>query len=161
MKVTDAKKVYNFRCSKCHKDKTHNVKESCGGTGYANKKDGSKICYDCCAIEDSESMTETGRITLYLTGENRQYSDGSTGNWYPTKITNWPGTLKFNVLSYSLGRHNWGFDRWDVWFIGPDRRVWWGVHSGYNSQLIHCKQTKHTGYSGDLARRYGLTLESA
>ena len=94
MKVTDAKKVYNFTCSKCHKDKTHNVKGSCGVTGYAIREDGSKICYDCCAIEDSEYMTETGRITLYLTGDLE-----TGGRFTPTEISNWPGTLKFNVLS--------------------------------------------------------------
>ena len=155
MKVSDAKKIYTFTCADCKIEKTHKIEGGCGGVGYAVREDGSKICYLCCATHDKKHMTETGRITLYLTGDLE-----TGGRFTPTEISNWPGTLKFNVLSWRLGGHNWNIPRYNVWFIGPDRRIWYGVHSGYNSQLIHCKQTKHTGYSGDLARRYGLSLES-
>ena len=148
-----------FYCDRCKKEKTHTRPGSSGGTGYGRDSEGQKICYACCGETDLEYMREHGKIALYVSGDNDSFDRYQRGvRFIPKKITNWPGSLEFTVLSWSRGSHNWGIPRYDVWFIGPDDQVWYGVHMGYYTQLIHCKQTKHTGYAGDLARRYGLSL---
>jgi len=81
-------------------------------------------------------MRDTGRAMLYDTGG----INGDKG-----EITNWPGTLRFNVLWRKTGRHNWGLTRHDVWFIGPEGQAWWGVRYGDNTQIVHCKRIKSHG----------------
>lgn len=166
-------KTHFFVCDNCHNEITH---ESDFSTGYGVNSEDQKVCYACCAISDKKHMLEHGRICLYLTfgidaaqnhdpiihtgenGDTLTYSRGIRS--IPKEITNWPGSLRYNILSWSRGSHNWAIPRYDVWFIGPDDQIWYGRHQGINTQLIHCKKTKHTGYAGDLARRYNLSLES-
>lgn len=90
---------------------------------------GKKYCYECCAELDREFMLKNSKITLYLT---EKY------------VTNWPGTLKFEISTVKDGFHNIARTRTDVWFIGPDNHVWWGVNYGDFSQILYCKRTKQT-----------------
>lgn len=113
-----------FTCFEC--GRTLPVKSS-GGTGYARDNSNRAICYDCCADRDRETMEETGRIALYLTGR---------------EIINWPGTLRFPVRHSRLGRHNLSGTRTDVWFQGPDGAEWHGVQYGKFSQICRCKRLK-------------------
>jgi len=102
------------------------------GTGYGTLPDGTRHCYECCALFESGRMIAEGKTTLYLCG-NR--TTGFT-------LTDWAGYLKFPVRSMRKGRHNWGIPRYDVWFTGPDKRTWHGVQYGDNTQLCHCKRNK-------------------
>lgn len=77
-----------FYCSACHSTKPVAIT---GGTGYATKSNGEKVCYKCCAIEDIRYMNDNGRTTLYYDGR---------------KITNWPGSLEFRAIRYKEGKHN-------------------------------------------------------
>ena len=100
-------------------------------TGYGTFN-GKRHCYDCCANNEKKWMIEKGRTALYL----MQYDDK------PWEVTDWSGKLRFKVTSRRVGRHNWGLKRYDVWFTGPDGRLWWGVQYGDNTQLVHCKATR-------------------
>lgn len=155
--IKQATTEIHFHCDRCGLDKTHTRPGSSGGTGYGRRDDGSIACYACCGESDLEYMREHGKIALYLTGKSLPSASGSVG-FIPEKIVNWPGSISFDVLSWSLGGHNWGIPRYDVWFKGPDGRVWYGVHMGNWTQIVHCKRTKHTGYAGIVARSYGLQL---
>ena len=96
-----------------------------GGTGYAKDGEGRLVCYDCCAKQDVEYMTEHGRITLYDTDKG---------------VSNWPGTLKFAVLRRSKSRHNIAGWRYDLWFRDSEGAEWHGVRYGDMTQLVHCKR---------------------
>lgn len=120
------KSLVSFKCSICNKYKP--IQKS-GGTGYGrDPKTNKKICYDCCALMDKDFMKKNGEITLYLT-ENG--------------ITNWPGTLRFNLVDSKESRTNWNLTRTDVWFMF-DATVWHGYQIGDNTQICHCKRTKRT-----------------
>ena len=128
----------HFHCCECDQDITFH-QEGFGGTGFAVKENGGKVCYECCAKIDTASMIEHGRAVLYLTLDNSHVGNWGARNSY---VGNWPGTLKFRVRAYSTGRHNIAGIRYDVWFRGPDGHVWWGVTYGNFTQLCHCKRTK-------------------
>lgn len=125
----------NFYCSQCKEEKP---RQTIGGTGYAIKGNGHKICYQCCAIIDRQEMIEEGKIVLY-----HMPADGSKP-WNHGKITNWPGTLSFPVSGSSKSFHNFaGKDgRTDFWFKGPDGHIWHGYQIGHYNQIAHCKRTK-------------------
>ena len=115
--------THEFTCADCG---------VCGGTGYAVRDNGDKICYECCAIDDRKYMIEHGRNTLYLVkNAAEQY-----------EITNWPGTLRFRVGTMRKGYHNMAGCRYDVWFVGPDGKTWHGVQYGNNTQICYVKRTK-------------------
>lgn len=59
--------------------------------GYGTDDQGNRHCYDCCARRDREAMLATGRIVLYIDskGEN---------------VTNWPGSLSFEVGTIRASR---------------------------------------------------------
>jgi hypothetical protein len=90
-----------------------------------------RVCYECCATRDKETMRSTGKATLYLT-----YNDGARRGY----VKNWPGTLCF-LGQVSKSRHNISRTRYDVWFMF-EGRVWHGVQYGENTQICHCKRTK-------------------
>lgn len=122
----------DFTCARCGIVKP--VQEN-GGTGYAEREDGSKICYECCAELDRQTLILEGnseRLPLYL-GKDEQ-------GW---KVTNWPGTLVFRPGKVQEGKHNIAGSRTDVWFQGPDGKQWWGVQYGEWTQIIHCKRVKN------------------
>lgn len=122
-----------FNCVHCGAVKP--VQES-GGTGYACREDGSKICYECCAVLDKQTLILEGnsrKLPLYL-------SEDSEG-W---KVSNWPGTLIFRLgKRVQRGKHNIAGSRIDVWFSGPDGKRWWGVQYGKWTQIIHCRRVKN------------------
>lgn len=120
--------ISTFYCHHCNRVKSH---QSNFTVGYGIDQAGNKTCFDCCAIIDRDQMIDEGRIILYL---------DESGN--KMHVTNWPGTLRFEVLSYRRGRHNIAGNRTDVWFRGPDGKVWHGVQYGNRSQLCHCGRTK-------------------
>jgi len=108
-----------------------------GGVGYAEFPGVGKICYDCCARMDAQSMVEQGQTVLYLT--DRKIGEGDWKEWY---VTNWPGTLEFRCIqSPNISKHNIAGIRRDVWFTGPDGYMWHGVAFGDN-QLTRCKRMK-------------------
>lgn len=111
----------NFICSVCGQSKQ---------TGYATRKNGDKVCYDCCGEEDKQWMIDNGSICLYLTCEKTKGT-----------ISNWPGTLSFTAY-ITVGRHNIAGNRYDAWFTGPDGKKWHGVTYGDNTQICHCKKIK-------------------
>lgn len=117
--------MQTFTCSECGAEKEVQTN---GGTGYGEYQ-GRKVYYACCADIDREKMKETGRAVLYLDGIQQ--------------LTNWPGTLRFPVRYSKAGNHNMTGSRIDVWFQGPDGKEWHGVQYGDNTQLCHCKRTKH------------------
>ena len=115
-----------IKCSICNK-----VCQSSGiSTGYGITQKGEKHCYDCCAATDKKDMKANKKIILYLTQKDKSHT-----------LTNWPGTLVFKIGYIRKGRHNWGLNRYDVWF-DFNGYVWHGYQIGDNTQLCHCKQTK-------------------
>lgn len=99
-------------------------------TGFGKDSDGKTFCYECAADLDREQMETDGKTTLYL-------CDGDAPRKY--KVTNWPGSLSFNVGYSKQGRHNMAGTRVDVWFMVGDRQ-WHGTQYGENTQLVHCKR---------------------
>jgi hypothetical protein len=161
-KVIAPDRTHYFHCDRCNLDKTH---ISDFTTGYGTLPNGEIRCFDCCALEDIDQMKKTGQIVLYLTMRDKMKEIKSDPGvlrsrpWMiPDKLTNWPGSLTFEILSWSKGRHNWGIDRYDLWFKGPDDLIWYGRFQGSWTQLTYCKRTKHTGYAGAVANYHGLTL---
>lgn len=138
-----------FICADCQSAKPI---ESQGGTGYASLADGSKICYQCCAVRDAELMRTDGRAVLYLSVDHDSLEDAGVSHEYNTRngihprnygwiLTNWPGTLRLIPFRVRKGRHNIGRIRFDVWFTGPDGKAWHGVNIGDN-QICRCKRLK-------------------
>lgn len=119
------------------------------GTGYGVvKQEGVevKVCYECCGKRDAKDMEDTGKTVLYLTSTvkhptEREYELGYRDTKVYT-VTNWPGTLAFKVFMSKEGHHNFAGSRTDVWFRGPDGKLWWGVQYGDTTQLVHCKRLK-------------------
>ena len=127
----------------------HKVCSDCGATcvgsgintGYATLRDtGAVICFECCGKRDRATMIETGHsknLPLYL--RTVVQPGGTHGK---SEVTNWPGTLRFPVWGLTQGRHNMARTRTDIWFNGPDGRVWHGVQYGNFTQVVHCKRTR-------------------
>lgn len=116
-----------FHCTVCNLDKP-TQKE--GGTGYGQDKDGNKVCYACCAIQDRKEMDETGKFVGYL-------SKGKDEKW---EFTNWPGTLRFPA-NIKKNNHNWhNTQRTDCWFV-VDGFVWHGINLG-DMQICRARRTK-------------------
>ena len=130
-----------FRCRNCGKVKDVQYD---GGTGYARDEADFLVCYDCCGDIDRQYMIDHGKITLYMTIQ----SDGPLGRkarrgYYDrAKLGNWPGTLQFSTGSVKVGYHSIAGNRYDCWFVGPDKHVWHAVQYGDNTQIAHCKRTK-------------------
>ena len=121
--------THEFICRQCNQVKRH---ESNLTTGYGEDKHGNKICFACCAKLDQGDMLREGRATLYL-------SKAENDLW---RVTNWPGSLEFVVSYPRRGRHNIAGQRYDVWFLGPDNRVWHGVQYGEFTQICHVRRTR-------------------
>ena len=102
-------------------------------TGYGtNSTTGQTACYKCCAKRDQESMIETGHsknLPLYYQEDKGE-------------VTNWCGSLRFGVYHARKGYHNMAGGRTDIWFTGPDGKVWHGYQLGQYTQIVHCKRTK-------------------
>ena len=99
--------------------------------GYGIAYDGLTMCYGCCALDDIATMDATGAITLYLVGDR--------ANGY--RVTNWPGSLVFDRVTVTTGRHNIAGKRYDAWF-NHGGHVWHGVRYGDNTEAARFKRTK-------------------
>lgn len=132
-----------FYCSVCKQTKPT---QTSGGTGYATKRNGHKVCYQCCAVVDVKYMQDHGKITLYLVERPERIPDGlqfrnyKTGNYL--WISNWPGTLNFPAYYSRTGRHNIAGEQTFVWFRCPDGAKWYGRQVGNFSQICRCKRLK-------------------
>jgi hypothetical protein len=115
-----------FKCFACKKSITNHSEFT---TGYGLDEHGHKICFFCCAILDKEIMDMEGKISLYLCRKD--------GKYY---VTNWPGTLSFNVRESKIGMHNLAKRRTDVWFIDHNSDKWHGVSYGEFTQVCHCRR---------------------
>lgn len=120
-----------MNCVRC--DKTIVKPTDSVTTGYGIDSEGNKICFACCAEADKHHMRENGRITLYFSPGDR----GGRG-----KVSNWPGSLVWENVHYTIGGHNWGLKRYDCWFWFENCE-WHGVRYGDNTELLHCKQTNN------------------
>jgi len=120
--------THHFYCSHCKTNKTH---ESDFTTGYARKRNGHKVCFDCMATVTEKEMLRDGKTFLYLT-------ETPTGQY---EVSNWCGTWKRRVMYASKGRHNIARVRYDVWFRVKGTE-WHGVQYGDNTQVVHCKMLK-------------------
>ncbi len=140
--------TFSFVCADCGETIEHTNENDCGGTGYGiYKEDGieKKVCYGCCGKRDRANMIETGRATLYLV------QDKPRGVWTNFAVTNWPNTLRFVVSISKVGGHNITGERRDLWFVGPDGKVWWGWNCGDN-QLTHCRRLRGRSRAPGIAR---------
>lgn len=135
-RMTVHKEGVTFHCHDCKQDLPV---QTSGGTGYGYDREDNTVCYACCGIRDEEDMKKYGKALLYLTvtppKEGVRHGFGTGG-----KVSNWPGTLSFNV-GVRVGRHNIAGKRYDVWFAF-DGNMWHGVTYGDNTQICHCKRTK-------------------
>lgn len=102
-------------------------------TGYGETVDGRKHCYVCCAADDRKVMAKTGAVTLYL-------SKHPTLGW---RVTNWPGSLKFQTwgVRHSARGGGFGSQRTDAWFRGPDGFVWHAINRG-DMDIARCRRTR-------------------
>lgn len=105
-------------------------------TGYGTDRAGKTFCYACCAENDKKAMIEDGRACMYLVS-NKDHRSNVVYN-----VTNWLGSLKFQVYHHRVGKHNIAGSRIDAWFKGPDGFVWHAKQYGTMSDICHCKRTK-------------------
>jgi hypothetical protein len=99
-------------------------------TGYGTDNNGKTWCYECIAEKDRDAMIRDGNsrsLPLYLSGD---------------KITNWPGSLKFEARGIRKGRHNIARTQTRAYFNGPDGHVWTGVCVGEWTEVFHARRTK-------------------
>lgn len=106
-------------------------------TGYGIDGDGKKLCYECCARRDEESLQAGQPTLLYL-----RFDD------HGGQLVNWPGTLSI-PCRYARGKaqYNSQGERYSsvtVWMTYAGRE-WWGrigsLRSG-NSVVLHPKAAK-------------------
>lgn len=131
-----------------------------------------KVCYECCAKEDYANMLKTGKFVGYLSMEvekadsmpsERMVKEGWRGYVKPSRygpnstqlyaknvrVSNWPGSLKFEVYHMRIGSHNMANCRYDIWFevLNPKTNQlekWHGTCYGDDTQICHCKRTKES-----------------
>lgn len=140
-------------CATCAKPLPVNPPGHTGGTGYgcgaaepiAAHPDAPKLkkgeslerslahCYKCCAERERKAMIESGKGTLYLV--RREIAGGHSRHY----ATDWPGMLEFRIHNMARSWNNFGAQRTDVWFLGPDGAPWYGVNLGDN-QILRCKR---------------------
>ena len=110
--------THKFTCTACGENKTHTDPHT---TGYGQDKDGNKVCFACCGLQDMQSMRDTGKGDGYLVRND----DGTH------KFTNWPGTLSLSVYGIRKSFHNFaGRDgRTDFYFMFEGKE-WHGVNIG-------------------------------
>lgn len=119
---------HEFICSQCGETKSH---DSDITTGYGVDKDGNKVCYSCCGLNDAKELE-----TLPMGGKTIHYLD--TKN---KVITNWPGSLKIPISHIREGRHNIAGKRFDTWFKYAGNQFH-AVQYGTNTQIAHIKRVK-------------------
>lgn len=114
-----------FTCSQCELSKPVYTD---GGTGYAIDQKNNKICYSCCAVNDSNdlgALKPKEKICLY---------------WDGVQVTNWPGSLKIKAYSVKKGNHNIAGSRVTVYFKHNGNKFT-GINYGSSSQILHVRKT--------------------
>jgi hypothetical protein len=90
------------------------------------------------AESTKNAMRENGQYLFYLLDNQDKtclYNERFS-------IVNYNNSVVFNNIWVKKGKHNFAGTRYDAWFVFEG--YWWhGVNYGENSQLIHCKKTKH------------------
>lgn len=115
-----------------------------GGTGYATRpEDGERICYECCAKHDRETMIKHGKIALYLVKTGNKARNMGLDYHDVYEISNWPGTLKFKVQPGAVKpfRHPFSRDALIAYCVGPDGATWSAKNIGDN-EIAHCRRIK-------------------
>lgn len=121
--------ITKFTCSVCKKDIVHEDEVT---TGYGLDSNDNKVCFSCCAKQDYEYMLDHDKIVLCLvTDKNNKL-----------EVINWPGTLRFPVVSSRKGKHNIARTQTTVYFRGPNGMNWIGRQYGENTQICHCRRIK-------------------
>jgi hypothetical protein len=116
--------------------------------GYARKADTNEhVCYDCAARDELAMMHAAGKAMLYLTGDIVVPFNGPgvvppISHLQNVRVTNWTGRISFQVTGRSVGRHNIGGVRTDVWFKDDEGRDWWGYQVGRDTQIVHARRLK-------------------
>jgi hypothetical protein len=108
----------------------HEPTQKGNSLGYGTSALGKTSCYECCAEIDREALRSESRWTGYLTEDAGRYS-----------VSNFPGSLKFNVWNVATSGYGGGFGspRTDVWFVFEGVR-WHGVQRGNWNQILRCKR---------------------
>lgn len=122
-------KKETFYCCQC---KQHKPKQKSGGTGYAIKRNGHKVCYDCCGENDKKhllNMKLGDKWYLYLSKDEEGRH----------KLTNWPGTLTIPIAHVRTGNHNIARNRYDLWFTYGGGKFH-GVQYGDMTQICHIRR---------------------
>lgn len=117
---------HEFQCHQCNEDKVH---ESDLSTGYATDKDGHKICFACCGLNDANELEELlpkERFVLYMDTKDKT-------------LSNWPGTFKIPLHYIKEGRHNMAGKRYDTWFTFRHGH-YHAVQYGDNTQIAHVRR---------------------
>ena len=73
------------------------------------------------------------------------------------------------MLYHTHSQYNWDRcysrtrigSRVDVWFFGPDARVWWGRHQGESNEIVHCRFRIPISFGGTGGVKLQLTGPSA
>lgn len=118
-------------CYQCNKEIIRDPESI--STGYGIDKDGHKICFECCGVNDRKTLLETGRLDGY-------YTRDKLGYYY---FSNWPSTLKIKVLGHKESNHNFAGrnGRTDFWFT-LEGKTFHGVHIGHNNECARVKMIK-------------------
>ena len=117
---------HTFICHQCGQTKTH---EDDFTNGYGEDRDGNKICFACCGLNDAKELKELpigGKTTLYMDTKEKT-------------LSNWPGTLKISLPYIRTGRHNIAGKRYDAWF-NYEGNKFHAVTYGDSTQIAHIKR---------------------
>lgn len=117
-----------FTCSQCGQIKTNDSEHT---TGYGVDKDGNKVCYQCCGINDAKELAELplkGKTTLYLNTKDKT-------------LTNWPCSFKIPLSYIRVGKHNFAGKRYDTWFKYAGNQFH-AVQYGDNTQIAYVQRVK-------------------
>lgn len=135
-----------FTCWHCQRTLPY-VRKDVGGVtqtiGLVSSSRGPH-CYDCHTRFEVEKMIQDGSAILYLTLAPKWSGCGNVPplDWPRSTITNYSGTFELKLPGTpDKSKHNWGCDRYDVWFYGPDGALWHGLNIGDN-QILRCKRLK-------------------
>ena len=119
--------VHEFTCHQCGQHKIHEDNIS---TGYGSDKEGNKICFQCCGVNDAKELTD-----LPIGGKTIQYWDGKN-------IINWPSSLVIKPYYVTNGKHNIARTRTDINFRFNGFNFH-AVQYGDMSQIAHIKKIKN------------------
>ncbi len=118
--------THSFKCSQCGKDKVH---ESEFSTGYGTDKEGNKICFECCGLNNAKEL------------DNLKKGEKSIQYWDGKNIINWPSSLVIKPYYTTKGRHNIARIREDIYFNFNGNKFH-ATQYGNNSQIAHIRKIK-------------------